>query len=159
MSAFSIGMSCARMEAMRGPSMRTEPPARGRSASRMVPRVKSVRDKRCPLLCPRRVPIMHRTRVSVRFKPPGGPAMDEQVAFIDAIRDAPDEDAHRLVYADWLEDHGQAEQAAFIRAHVTLTHFHECGEDPFDRTGQLNVMALRPAVRDGLLAPFHLLRG
>jgi uncharacterized protein (TIGR02996 family) len=80
--------------------------------------------------------------------------MDEQAAFLDAIRDAPDDDAHRLVFADWLEERGRAEAAAFLRAHVALARFHGPGEDPFERHGLLNVMALRPAVRDALLEPF-----
>jgi uncharacterized protein (TIGR02996 family) len=44
-------------------------------------------------------------------------------AFLEAIRDDPDDDAPRLIYADWLEDHagpaGRA-RAAFIRAQVRL---------------------------------------
>jgi uncharacterized protein (TIGR02996 family) len=41
-------------------------------------------------------------------------------AFLDAILETPDDDAHRLVYADWLDDHGDAERAEFIRAQVEL---------------------------------------
>jgi uncharacterized protein (TIGR02996 family) len=37
-------------------------------------------------------------------------------AFCQAILESPDEDAHRLVYADWLDDQGDAERAEFIRA-------------------------------------------
>ncbi len=36
-------------------------------------------------------------------------------AFLQAIREAPDDDGPRLVYADWLDDHGQPERAEFIR--------------------------------------------
>jgi uncharacterized protein (TIGR02996 family) len=32
--------------------------------------------------------------------------------------DAPDDDVPRLVYADWLEEHGSAERGQFIRLHV-----------------------------------------
>jgi uncharacterized protein (TIGR02996 family) len=35
--------------------------------------------------------------------------------FLQAIIDAPEDDAPRLVYADWLEDNGQPERAEFIR--------------------------------------------
>lgn len=37
-----------------------------------------------------------------------------------AILDDPDDDAPRLVYADWLEEHGDADHANFIRAQVEL---------------------------------------
>ncbi len=41
--------------------------------------------------------------------------MTHDEAFLQAIRDEPDDDAPRLVYADWLEDHGQEARAEFIR--------------------------------------------
>jgi uncharacterized protein (TIGR02996 family) len=41
-------------------------------------------------------------------------------AFLKAIGEEPDEDAHRLVYADWLDDHGQPERAEFIRVQCAL---------------------------------------
>src|SRR5262249_59933734 len=37
-------------------------------------------------------------------------------AFLQAIRDEPDSDTPRLIYADWLEEHGQPARAEFIRA-------------------------------------------
>jgi uncharacterized protein (TIGR02996 family) len=45
-------------------------------------------------------------------------AYDE--AFIQAIREHPYEDAPRLIYADWLEEHGQADRAEFIRIQCRL---------------------------------------
>jgi uncharacterized protein (TIGR02996 family) len=42
-------------------------------------------------------------------------------AFIQAIRDEPDDDAPRLVYADFLEDQGRSERAEFIRVQCELT--------------------------------------
>jgi uncharacterized protein (TIGR02996 family) len=41
-------------------------------------------------------------------------------ALIAAIRAAPDDDAPRLVYADWLDEHGQPERAEFIRVQCEL---------------------------------------
>jgi uncharacterized protein (TIGR02996 family) len=41
--------------------------------------------------------------------------MSYDEAFIQAIRAAPSDDAPRLIYADWLEEHGQADRAEFIR--------------------------------------------
>src|SRR5438552_1722782 len=39
---------------------------------------------------------------------------------LEAIIDNPDDDALRLVFADWLEDHGQFECAEFIRVQIEL---------------------------------------
>jgi uncharacterized protein (TIGR02996 family) len=38
--------------------------------------------------------------------------------FLQDIVECPDDDAPRLIYADWLEDHGQAERAEFIRVQI-----------------------------------------
>jgi uncharacterized protein (TIGR02996 family) len=40
-------------------------------------------------------------------------------AFLAAIIESPD-DTPRLLYADWLDDHGQADRAAFIRVQLAL---------------------------------------
>src|SRR5262249_50235877 len=37
---------------------------------------------------------------------------------LQAVLDAPGDDAPRLVYADWLEEHGQTERAQLIRLQV-----------------------------------------
>lgn len=42
-------------------------------------------------------------------------------AFLEAILDSPEDDAPRLVFADWLEDHGQPERAELIRLQCRLT--------------------------------------
>jgi uncharacterized protein (TIGR02996 family) len=42
----------------------------------------------------------------------------ERAAFLYAICSNPADDVSRLVYADWLEEHGEGEQARFIRSHV-----------------------------------------
>ena len=41
--------------------------------------------------------------------------MNDEVAFLAAITAAPDDEALRLVYADWLEEHGDAARAELIR--------------------------------------------
>jgi uncharacterized protein (TIGR02996 family) len=41
--------------------------------------------------------------------------MTEQQALFRAVCEAPWDDLPRLVYADWLEEHGQPDRAAFIR--------------------------------------------
>ena len=44
----------------------------------------------------------------------------DEAAFREAIIADPDDDAPRLVYADWLEEHGDAEYAEFIRVQCEL---------------------------------------
>jgi uncharacterized protein (TIGR02996 family) len=41
-------------------------------------------------------------------------------ALLNAILAAPDDDAPRLIYADWLDEHGEAERAEFIRVQCEL---------------------------------------
>lgn len=41
---------------------------------------------------------------------------DDEAALLRMIRDNPDDDMPRLVYADWLEEHDQEERAWFIRS-------------------------------------------
>jgi uncharacterized protein (TIGR02996 family) len=41
--------------------------------------------------------------------------MAEASGFLRAMAEAPDDDAHRLVYADWLDEHGEPDRAEFIR--------------------------------------------
>jgi uncharacterized protein (TIGR02996 family) len=42
----------------------------------------------------------------------------EADALLDAIFDHPDDDTPRLVYADWLQEHGQEDYAQFIRLSI-----------------------------------------
>jgi uncharacterized protein (TIGR02996 family) len=44
--------------------------------------------------------------------------MSDEAALLDVIRAQPDEDTPRLMYADWLQEHGQPERAEFIRLQV-----------------------------------------
>src|SRR5262245_6782880 len=57
--------------------------------------------------------------------------MNERQAFLRAIIDEPDDDVVRLVYADWLDEHGDTEadraRAAFIRLQVEAARL-----DPYD---------------------------
>src|SRR5262245_12848054 len=41
--------------------------------------------------------------------------MSDEAALLAAIQTHPDEDTPRLMYADWLDEHGQPERAEFIR--------------------------------------------
>jgi uncharacterized protein (TIGR02996 family) len=46
--------------------------------------------------------------------------MPDAAPFLAAIRAAPDDDAPRLIYADWLDEHDQPERAEFIRVQCEL---------------------------------------
>jgi uncharacterized protein (TIGR02996 family) len=46
--------------------------------------------------------------------------MNAAEPFLRAIHDRPDDDAPRLVYADWLDDRGDAARAGFIRVQCAL---------------------------------------
>jgi uncharacterized protein (TIGR02996 family) len=46
--------------------------------------------------------------------------MSDRDALLRAICENPDDDAPRLVYADWLDEHGDPRQAEFIRVQIEL---------------------------------------
>jgi uncharacterized protein (TIGR02996 family) len=55
--------------------------------------------------------------------------------FIRAILEAPEDDGPRLVYADWLDEHGQPERAEFIRIECEQVVIHrdpECAPNRWD---------------------------
>ncbi len=54
--------------------------------------------------------------------------MSSDQGFLEAVLADPDDDFVRLVYADWLEEHGQPERAAFIRVQIELAKVAE--DDP-----------------------------
>ncbi|HUR55728.1 MAG TPA: TIGR02996 domain-containing protein, partial [Gemmataceae bacterium] len=56
--------------------------------------------------------------------------MSEEQSFLDALRENPADDTTRLVYADWLDDRGDAARAAYLRAVVELT-WREPGADGY----------------------------
>ena len=47
-------------------------------------------------------------------------AVNDEEAFLNAIRQAPGDDAPRLVYADWFDERGEPSVAAFVRDMVAL---------------------------------------
>src|SRR4051794_25062384 len=55
-------------------------------------------------------------------------ADETDTGFLTAICRSPDDDAPRLVYADWLEEHGDPERAEFIRVQCALAA--ETYDDP-----------------------------
>src|SRR5262249_6853519 len=50
--------------------------------------------------------------------PPDLYARPHAVAFLCDVIDNPDDDAPRLIFADWLDDNGDAERAEFIRLQI-----------------------------------------
>ena len=53
---------------------------------------------------------------------------DDERAFFDPIRDAPADDGPRLIYADWLDEHGQPDRAEFVRLQCALDRLPD--DDP-----------------------------
>lgn len=49
---------------------------------------------------------------------------DTRAALLAAVRDKPDDDTPRLVYADWCDDNGEAERAEFVRLQVESARGH-----------------------------------
>src|SRR5262245_42550191 len=54
-----------------------------------------------------------------------GPNMNDADAFLQAIREDPENDTPRLIFADWLEERGDP-RGEFIRVQCALAH---CPED------------------------------
>lgn len=65
--------------------------------------------------------------------------MTEHDAFLEAIREAPDDDVGRLMYADWLDERGHP-RGEFIRAQCELAHL--CEDDPLQSVLQARAEAL-----------------
>lgn len=59
----------------------------------------------------------------------------EDEGFMRAIAEAPEEDVPRLIYADWLEERGKADRAAFIRVQCALARCED--EEERDRLGAI----------------------
>ncbi|AWM39630.1 hypothetical protein GobsT_20250 [Gemmata obscuriglobus] len=65
----------------------------------------------------------------------------DERALLDAIIAEPDEDTPRLVYADWLDEHGRHERAELIRAQIGLIRSKD-----EDTTAQRNAWQARVRV-------------
>ncbi len=64
-------------------------------------------------------------------------------AFLQAILDSADDDAPRLIYADWLDDQGHAERAEFIRIQCALAGPDVNGRRREFEMRELELLALR----------------
>jgi uncharacterized protein (TIGR02996 family) len=67
----------------------------------------------------------------------------EQAALLRAIVAEPDEDTPRLVYADWLEESGDTEQAQFIRGSVELARLDPGSPEAVELNGRLRIVSYR----------------
>jgi uncharacterized protein (TIGR02996 family) len=85
--------------------------------------------------------------------------MPHHDAFVQAIIENPDDDTPRLVYADWLAEHGDAARAEFIRVQIALAALdrHDPDAQPlFRRQGELwqqhreNWLAELPELPEGI---------
>ena len=59
--------------------------------------------------------------------------MTDRDALLRTIVENPDDDTPRLVYADWLDDHGEAAEAEFVRVQVELEPVRDRLDDPHVR--------------------------
>lgn len=67
--------------------------------------------------------------------------------FIQAIKNNPDDDAPRLIYADWLEEQGDTNQADFIRASIELYNMDDVG-DEYDREKRSELISTIASIVD-----------
>jgi uncharacterized protein (TIGR02996 family) len=56
--------------------------------------------------------------------------MTHEEAFLADIREHPDDDAPRLIFADWLDENGDADRAEFIRLRIAHHRERWSGTDP-----------------------------
>jgi uncharacterized protein (TIGR02996 family) len=79
--------------------------------------------------------------------------MASEDSFLRAIIDAPDDDGVRLVYADWLDEHGHPARAEFIRLQCELATVPE--GDPRRRKMKAREEALLKAHEEAWTAPLR----
>jgi uncharacterized protein (TIGR02996 family) len=72
--------------------------------------------------------------------------MTQDEAFLQTIIECPDDDAPRLIYADWLEENGDPDRAEFIREQIRLARGGE--ENPLWRGGSQRAEELLLPNRD-----------
>lgn len=78
--------------------------------------------------------------------------MRDEDAFLLAIVSNPDDDAPRLIYADWLEEQGETDRAALIRSQIDRESLP--GGDPRGDTLLLQIHKLLSDHGSALAAPF-----
>lgn len=73
-------------------------------------------------------------RLGLLLRDPAGAA---EQAFLDAIARSPEDDGSRAVYSDWLEEHGQADEARFLRAQIELRGIPDAASPRFQALTRL----------------------
>ncbi len=68
---------------------------------------------------------------------------DDQEALYNTILNTPEDDAPRLVYSDWLEEHGEVERADFIRLQIKIARMTTDDPDYRDLRRQEQEMLLK----------------
>jgi uncharacterized protein (TIGR02996 family) len=71
--------------------------------------------------------------------------MTDEKCLLATIWEEPHEDAPRLVYADWLEDHDRSARAEFIRVQCQLALLEE--EDETPQRSELLARESQPSLR------------
>jgi uncharacterized protein (TIGR02996 family) len=88
--------------------------------------------------------------------------MNEHPHFLQAVIERPDDDAPRLIYADWLAEQGESLRAEFIRLHCRLSQLLVAEREvelvlPYFRSnsdyGIIDSKLIRPEARAVLLRP------
>lgn len=76
--------------------------------------------------------------------------MTDRDALLNAIFDAPADDAPRLVYADWLDEHGEPERAEFVRVQIKIADLNrelhsdeDCGDERCPGCQERRVLSAR----------------
>jgi uncharacterized protein (TIGR02996 family) len=72
------------------------------------------------------------------------PPSEDEARFLDAIKTNPGDDDTRAVYCDWLEEHGRADDAEFLRAQLALRDMMP--EDPRFQQLASRLAALAPGM-------------
>jgi uncharacterized protein (TIGR02996 family) len=86
--------------------------------------------------------------------------VNEEDALLAAIVAHPDEDTPRLAFADWLDEHGDADRAAFIRLQIREPHIEDEAEryrvgHEIRRLIEKNYDRLRADLPKGLNPDYH----
>jgi uncharacterized protein (TIGR02996 family) len=81
------------------------------------------------------------------------PGMTDRAALIAAVLANPDDDLPRLIFADWLDEHGEPDRGEFIRVQVELSKWQaehpDCFDEPLPACSRCRrILALRSRERE-----------
>jgi uncharacterized protein (TIGR02996 family) len=81
--------------------------------------------------------------------------VSDLLSILGACKDEPDDDSIRLVLADWLEEHGDADRAEFIRLQVAMAHHY--GDEPEQPEMEVRANELESQFSEQWLGPLRQL--